>query len=53
VLTDAAYAKRLANAASRLAQERYGEAAYLDKLRGLLAQIEPVRPGAPAAAGGS
>jgi glycosyltransferase involved in cell wall biosynthesis len=41
VLTDAAHARRLAHAASRLAQERYAETAYLDKLRGLLAQIEP------------
>jgi glycosyltransferase involved in cell wall biosynthesis len=43
VFADAAYAKRLAHAASQLAHERYGEAAYLDKLRGLLAQIEPAR----------
>jgi glycosyltransferase involved in cell wall biosynthesis len=55
VLTDGEHARRLAHAAVQLAHARYGEQAYLDKLRDLLAQIEPARaarraaPTAPAA----
>ena len=39
VLTDRAYAARLAESAARLVRERYGEAAYLEALRGLLEQV--------------
>lgn len=43
VLADRGHARRLAEAASRLARERYGEEAYLERLRNLLAQMPPSR----------
>jgi glycosyltransferase involved in cell wall biosynthesis len=41
VLTDPDRAARLAAAAGRLARERYGEDAYLERLRDLLARLRP------------
>jgi glycosyltransferase involved in cell wall biosynthesis len=44
VISDRGHARRLATAAARLASERYGEQVYLERLRGLLAQMPGSRP---------